>query len=574
MNTQQVDDISQRWRTEAAAAAASPIPRATKSPYLATLQPGAKVLFDKPTSPHPMSPEGRKTPHPAEMGCSPGGMPDLFHGQRDSAVSIGVYTKYVTAMENRRMAEESRREKKEREMLRAEEQRQKLEEALALKAAEDQSRERRQAGRKVLVERRGETVRAMREKKAQLREERESMHKGFIDSFQGRVKERREADHKMDAREEAEAEYRRQEAAKSRGEHRQRLEARKATDEEMTKQRASSVGPVLKSALSGGGKSARWLKQEADKQKVAANVAAMHARLAAAREADEQERQRRVTANKALAQASREKAAKARKACVTQNRLTAVTHQEKLIGMKDRDTIERLEEIQKHHDQIFRHRYVGAEEATEFARSSVRKLYSMDDAAEEEIAQQNAQLLQRILSTQARTDDDVMDEDAGMARGALAAARKAQKEAERAALEAANAEYRHKLANVQAKTDDDMTDEAGWQARNEIAAAHKAQKEAERAALEADNAEYRHKLANVQAKTDDDMTDEAGWQARNEIAAAHKAQKEAERAALEADNAEYRHMIKTTKSKTDDDIMDEEAGMAREGYDLHFRRQG
>ena len=42
---------SLRWRTEAAARAAIPIPPSHKSPYLSTLQPGAKILFEKAGSP-------------------------------------------------------------------------------------------------------------------------------------------------------------------------------------------------------------------------------------------------------------------------------------------------------------------------------------------------------------------------------------------------------------------------------------------------------------------------------------------------------------------------------------------
>ena len=55
------------------------------------------------------------------------------------------------------------------------------------------------------------------------------------------------------------------------------------------------------------------------------------------------------------------------------------------------------------------------------------------------------------------------------------------------------------------------------------------------------------------------------------VAAASKEKKEAEAAKLKAANAALAQKLKNTGAKIDDDITDDAAGLARDGYDLHFR---
>ena len=67
---------------------------------------------------------------------------------------------------------------------------------------------------------------------------------------------------------------------------------------------------------------------------------------------------------------------------------------------------------------------------------------------------ENAEMKKRLRSVQAVTDDDVMDEDAGAARGKMAADSKARKAKEAAKLAKENAVHDDRIANTHAKTDD------------------------------------------------------------------------------------------------------------------------
>ena len=67
---------------------------------------------------------------------------------------------------------------------------------------------------------------------------------------------------------------------------------------------------------------------------------------------------------------------------------------------------------------------------------------------------ENAEMKKRLKSVQAVTDDDVMDEDAGAARGKMAAESKGRKKKEAAALAKDNAIHDERIKNTHAKTDD------------------------------------------------------------------------------------------------------------------------
>ena len=67
---------------------------------------------------------------------------------------------------------------------------------------------------------------------------------------------------------------------------------------------------------------------------------------------------------------------------------------------------------------------------------------------------ENAEMKKRLQNVQAVTDDDVMDEAAGMARLTMADASRTRKQKAAAKLASENAKMKDKLASTKAKTDD------------------------------------------------------------------------------------------------------------------------
>ena len=67
---------------------------------------------------------------------------------------------------------------------------------------------------------------------------------------------------------------------------------------------------------------------------------------------------------------------------------------------------------------------------------------------------ENAEMKKKLRSVQAKTDDDVMDEEAGAARAKMASESKARKAKEVAELAKENMEFKEKIGNTHAKTDD------------------------------------------------------------------------------------------------------------------------
>ena len=156
-----------------------------------------------------------------------------------------------------------------------------------------------------------------------------------------------------------------------------------------------------------------------------------------------------------------------------------------------------------------------------------------------------------------RTDDDIMDEEAGRARIRLAEESKARKKAQAALLKKQNTANLDKLKNQAAREDDDMTDEAAWKARAQLAAQSKARREAEQAAMKQREKEYKAKMASIVVRSDDDIMDEEAGKARIALAAESKAKKKAEKERLKAENKAYFDLIKNVKPRTDDDLLDD-----------------
>ena len=67
---------------------------------------------------------------------------------------------------------------------------------------------------------------------------------------------------------------------------------------------------------------------------------------------------------------------------------------------------------------------------------------------------ENAEMKKKLRSVQAKTDDDVMDEEAGAARAKMAADSKALKAKQAAALAKENLAMKDRIDSTTAKTDD------------------------------------------------------------------------------------------------------------------------
>ena len=272
---------------------------------------------------------------------------------------------------------------------------------------------------------------------------------------------------------------------------------------------------------------------------------------------------------------------------------------------------------------IFGGRYVSKEAATEFDSSAFRKLFSMDDTADAQIAEANLEMLARIENVELRTDADVNDDAAGLARIEFAKASEERKAREQKEMSKANAEMRERikntkpavddlmddeaaavrraemaaeaearraqkasiaaeknealkqrLANVKAATDNDVSDDEVGAARKAAAAAAAERKRVEAERIARENEALRQRLANIKAVTDDDVNDDEGGAigaARAKMAAQSKANRRAQSEQLARTNAAARARLRQVKAVVDDDISDDAAGMARAGYDLHHR---
>lgn len=190
---------------------------------------------------------------------------------------------------------------------------------------------------------------------------------------------------------------------------------------------------------------------------------------------------------------------------------------------------------------------------------------------------ENAVLANRRRNVKAAVDDDVTDDVTvaadgtvivGAGRDAAAAASKARKEAEAAQLADDNAQLFERIRTTNAVTDNDITDDVAVAAdgsiiygggRDAAAAASKARKEAEAAQLAAENSQLFERIQNTGAVTDNDITDDVAVAAdgsvvlgggRGAAAAASRARKEAEAAQLSHANEHMRQRIAATGAAT------------------------
>ena len=108
----------------------------------------------------------------------------------------------------------------------------------------------------------------------------------------------------------------------------------------------------------------------------------------------------------------------------------------------------------------------------------------------------------------ARTDSDLMDEAAGMARLTMAAESKARRKAEAAELARRNRELRKSRNSVAQKSDDDIMDEEAGRLRLRLARESKERRAAEALRIRRENAALRKRIKEQKTRTDDDISDD------------------------------------------------------------------
>eukprot|EP00966_Prymnesium_polylepis_P185850 4308267-Prymnesium_polylepis.1 len=135
---------------------------------------------------------------------------DLFAGARDSPVPVGVYVKFLSSQENRIKADNARKERAERDEIRAEAARKQYEQTQTRRAA---VRTRKLAERKAVTARAQECGREVREQERRWAEERHKQISDLKETMKDRVLATRGNDARLDALEAAIDEQERQEAS-------------------------------------------------------------------------------------------------------------------------------------------------------------------------------------------------------------------------------------------------------------------------------------------------------------------------------------------------------------------------
>jgi len=157
-----------------------------------------------------------------------------------------------------------------------------------------------------------------------------------------------------------------------------------------------------------------------------------------------------------------------------------------------------------------------------------------------------------LSEVKAKTDDDIMDEEAGRARIRLAEASALRREEEENALKIAEANRREKLKETKVKTDDDIMDEAAGKARLELAAKSAARRAESAEALRQQNKALAEKLRLAKAATDTSIDDEAAGTMRREYAEAARARRREEEERIKEENEEMRRRLRDMRARTDD----------------------
>lgn len=546
---------------------------------------------------------------------------DLFGGTRESAVAASIYARFEKSKENRAAFEQARAEKLERDEQRAEMARQQYEETQRIR---NHLRGRNEAAKLDLIERNLEIGEEVREERAAIErtiEERrlqlKAAHKAKYQLDGGGFGNRNA---RLAAEEEQLDEEVRQQAQEDRRRRRQHAYTYK-------KQQAEENHALVQFRRKQNAERLAHAFQERQRR---ANEGADDLRADSAMKLDrfaaEEEEWKAEVARR------RERIQSHHQAAMEEREKRRIMRQKKHHAAEKRDQAYRaaeearlMESNRAIRNAIFGGRYVSKEAATEFDKSAFRKLFSMDDTADAQIAAENLEMLERIEKVELRTDVDISDDAAGEARITFARESQERREREQEEMDKANAELRERiknakpavddlmddeaaavrraemaaeadrrraekakiaaeknealrqrLANVKAATDNDVSDDEVGAMRKAAAAAAAERKRVEAERIARENEALRQRLARVKAVTDDDVNDDvmeggAIGDARKRMAEKSRADRRARAAQLAKSNATARARLQNVKAVVDDDISDDVAGMARAGYDLHHR---
>ena len=483
---------------------------------------------------------------------------DAMGTVRESPVVASVYVRYEKSLENQAKAVQARAERQHRDEIRQQMATEQYEETQerrnrvrgASKAAKyDLVNRNREKGQIVRDERR-EISEIIEERREELRQQ----HSLLFESLVGR-------DARLDAQEEAADKLEREQATADKIKREAAVAAAKKRREDSNRLRAESM------RMEAAARKAQLASERDSRMKQAASEKREYSSWANDQNAA------RIAEHKARAIGIREdlKAQRARAEEETQARRERIEEEGRVELEKGRFNkaavkehfVQTLKEKTGVRNKIFGGRYVDRTSADQFAGSAFRKLHTMDDKADAEIAEGNLEILKRIENVVQRTDDCLDDEEAALARVTFAEESVKRKAQEQAEISQANAEMRDRIRNKQPVVDDLLDTEAAALRRIELAEASEMRRQEEAEKARQRNAEMRERLANVKAKTDDDVTDDESGAARIAAAKASAARKKAEAERIARENAEYRQRMKSTAARTDDDIMDEEEGRAR-----------
>ena len=196
------------------------------------------------------------------------------------------------------------------------------------------------------------------------------------------------------------------------------------------------------------------------------------------------------------------------------------------------------------------------DEETGLARARLRKEVEKKRQVEaEERKGKAAEFFSRVKAAKPLTDESWSLRDleaADVARGRMAAESRTARSARREAIKKANREMKKMLSQVKALTDNDISDEIAGEFRAKKAAESTARRKARAEDLSRKNKEMQKRIANATSRTDDDVTDEAAGDARGNLAAESQARKASEAKRLAKENAQLSERIANTHAKTDD----------------------
>ena len=541
---------------------------------------------------------------------------ERFGGVRASPVAAGVYGRYKMSLENLSKGEQARQDRLARDEVRTQMREEQYEET---QERRNRVRGRNELAKRNLIQFNLEQGHVVREERAEIERKMEERREQVRADYRARAEQSYggygSLDARLDAEEQAMQEAVRQQAQTERQARRTALrEARRSMAEKnraMAEMRRRDTADRLAYAFS---------ERDRKRAEGAEDKRAESARALARFADNEVERLTKAAETIDLVQSNHLKAKGAREARRNEKvqRMAALERLEEAEWSrhKDDDMATRRETRNK----IFASRYVSREEAIQFDGSNFRKLFAMDDVADAEIELANVEILQRIEMVQQRTDDEIDDDAAGLARSTFAAesverrerknremAREnaklrarikskqpavddlldneaaavrrremaaeadARREKEAALAAERNGILRQRVVTAKAATDNDVSDDEVGAARRLAAAESAARKKAEAKRIAQENAALRQRIAATAARTDDDVMDEEAGGARAKMAAQSKANRLAQSAQLAKENAAKRERLKNVKAVVDDDIDDDPAGMARAGYDLHHR---